>query len=49
MEDLKDGTVLLKVIDKLRPHTVDWSKYSNKKHSRIHIIQNCNYVVDICR
>jgi plastin-1 len=52
MSDLRDGTVLLKVIDRLRPGVVDWkkySKYSDKLHSRIHIIQNCNYVVDICK
>ena len=49
MSDLRDGTVLLKVIDRLRPGVVDWKKYSDKLHSRIHIIQNCNYVVDICK
>ena len=49
MNDLKDGRILLKVIDNLRPGTVDWNKYSNKLHSRIHIVQNCNYVVDICK
>jgi Calponin homology (CH) domain len=46
---LKNGTILLKVIDRLRPNLVDWKKYSNKLNSRIHIIQNCNYVVDICK
>lgn len=40
---------MLKVIDRLRPNLVDWKKYSNKLNSRIHIIQNCNYVVDICK
>lgn len=45
IDDLKDGTILLKVIDRLRPNTVDWKKYSNKLGSRIHIIQNCNYVI----
>ena len=49
MTDLKDGRILLKVIEKLRPDTVDWNKYSNKLHSRIHIIQNCNYAVEICK
>lgn len=49
MEDLKDGRILLKVIDRLRAGTVEWNKYSNKLHSRIHIVQNCNYVVDICK
>ena len=39
----------MKVIDRLRPNPVDWKKYSNKLGSRIHIIQNCNYVVDICK
>eukprot|EP00919_Chromeraceae_sp_WS-2016_P014452 GHVR01033961.1.p1 GENE.GHVR01033961.1~~GHVR01033961.1.p1 ORF type:complete len:116 (+),score=7.22 GHVR01033961.1:489-836(+) len=50
IDDLKDGTILLKVIDRLRPGSVDWEhKYSNKLHSRIHIVQNCNYVCDICK
>ena len=40
---------MLKVINNLRPNVVDWKKHSNKSHSRIHIIQNCNYVVDICK
>lgn len=49
IDDLKNGRVLLKVIDQLRPGSVDWKKYSDKLHSRIHIVQNCNYAVDICR
>lgn len=40
----------MKVIDKLRPNTVDWNKrYSSKLNSRIHIVQNCNYVLEICK
>ena len=49
MDDLRTGIILLKVIDKLRPGTVDWKKVSNKVNSRIHIIQNCNTVVEICK
>jgi plastin-1 len=49
IDDLKNGSILLKVIDRLRPGLVDWKKYSNKLNSRIHIVQNCNYVVDICK
>jgi hypothetical protein len=49
IDDLRDGKILLKVIDRLRPGLVDWKRYSDKSHSRIHIIQNCNYVVDICK
>ena len=48
IDDLKDGTVLLKVIDALRPGIVDWKRYSKKLHSRIHIVQNCNYAVELC-
>ena len=49
MDDLRNGFILLRVIDRLRPGTVDWKKrYSDKLHSRIHIVQNCNYVLEIC-
>jgi plastin-1 len=49
MTDLKDGRILLKVIDHLRKGIVEWNKFSNKLHSRIHIVQNCNYVVELCK
>jgi hypothetical protein len=46
MHDLRDGRILLKVLDNFKPNTVDWNKrYSNKLQSRIHIVQNCNYVL----
>ena len=49
IDDLKTGKVLLKVIERLRPGSVDWEKrYTNKLNSRIHIIQNCNYVLELC-
>lgn len=50
MHDLRDGRILLKVLDNFKPKTVEWDKrYSNKLNSRIHIVQNCNYVVEICK
>lgn len=49
MDDLRDGTILLKVIEHIREKSVDWKKYSNKLHSRIHIVQNCNYVLELSR
>jgi hypothetical protein len=50
IQGLKDGRVYLKVIDRLRPKSVDWdNKYSPKLHQRIFIVQNCNYVVDLCK
>lgn len=45
MQDLHDGRILLKVLDNYKHGTVDWKRYSNKLTSRIHIVQNCNYVV----
>lgn len=39
----------MKVIEKLRPGLVDWKKFSNKLTSRIHIIQNGNYIVDLSK
>jgi hypothetical protein len=47
---LKDGRVYLRVIDRLRPGSVDWNgKYSPKLDKRIFMIQNCNLVVDLCK
>lgn len=45
MKDLRDGRILLKVLDNFKPGIVDWKKYSDKLKSRIHIVQNCNYVL----
>ena len=50
MNDLRDGRILLKVLQNFKPRIVDWEKrYSNKLNNRIHIIQNCNYVLQICK
>ena len=50
INDMKSGKVLLKIIDRLRPNSVDWEKrYTNKLKSRIHVIQNCNYAVELCQ
>lgn len=49
INDMKSGKVLLRIIDRLRPNTVDWDKkYTNKVNSRIHVIQNCNYGIELC-
>ncbi len=40
----------MKVIDRLRPGLVNWKqKYSNKLENRINKVQNCNYVIDLCK
>ena len=47
MDDLRDGIILLKVLDHFKPGIVNWKQVSTKKN-RIFIVQNCNYVVEIC-
>lgn len=49
LEDLTTGKILLSLIDKILPKTVDWNKFSTKYSSRVHKIQNCNYVIELCQ
>ena len=50
IDDLRSGRVLLRIIDRLRPGSVDWEKrYTNKLNSRIHVVQNCNYAIELCQ
>jgi plastin-1 len=46
-EDIKDGLVLLKVLDRVEPGCVDWKKVEMKPNLRIKKIGNANYAVDI--
>ena len=48
IEGLKDGRVYLRVIERLRPGSVNWERFS-PKGQRIFIVQNCNYVVELCK
>jgi len=45
-EDLRDGLVLLRVMDKVQPGIVDWSKV-NEKHplNKFKKVENCNYAI----
>lgn len=48
VEDLRDGLILLKVINFMKPGTVDWAKtYQTKLKNKIYKIQNCNYAVEL--
>jgi len=47
--DLKDGTFLLKALDKLHPGLVDQKKISSKTKMKISRIQNDNYALEICK
>jgi len=45
-EDLRDGLVLLRVIDKVAPGTVDWSKVNQKAPlNKFKKVENTNYAV----
>jgi hypothetical protein len=45
-EDLRDGLILLQVLDKIQPGIVDWSKVNSKKPlNKFKQVENCNYAV----
>ncbi len=46
-EDLKDGIILLKLLDKLY-NIVDWRKATLTPDNKWQRIENCNYVVYLC-
>jgi len=45
-EDLRDGLILLQILDKIKPGIVDWRKV-NTKHplNKFKQVENCNYAV----
>lgn len=46
--DLRDGLVILRVMDKVHPGSVDWSKVNQKEPiNKFKKIENCNYAVDL--
>jgi hypothetical protein len=48
IEDLKDGLMLLRVIEHMRKGSVQWDKaYKTKRDNRIYRIQNCNYAIEL--
>lgn len=47
-EDLRDGLILLQILDKIEPGCVDWSKVNTKKPlNKFKQCENCNYAVVI--
>ena len=46
-EDIRDGLVLLKVLDRIEPGSVDWKKVENKPNIRIKKNHNANLAVEI--
>jgi len=48
-EDVKDGTVLLKVFEKIHPGCVDWKKVDKTPNNKFKKIVNCNECVDAAK
>jgi len=48
-EDCKDGLLLLKVIDKIEPGLVCWSKVEMKPRNKFKKVSNNNYAVVLCK
>lgn len=49
-DDLRDGRVLLQVIDHIRPNSVTWKRVNRAdKLSRFKAIENTNYVIEIAK
>ena len=47
-EDIRDGIVLLRVLDRIEPGCVDWKKkVENKPNHRLKKIHNANYAIEI--
>jgi hypothetical protein len=45
-EDLRDGLILLQVLDKIQPGIVDWSKVNKvRPMNKFKQVENCNYAV----
>lgn len=47
-EEARDGLVLLKVIDKIQPGTVDWKKVAAKPKNMFEKAQNCDECIASC-
>lgn len=49
-EDLRDGIILLQILDKTEPGIVDWSKVNNKHPlNKFKRLENCNYALELGR
>jgi plastin-1 len=47
-QDLRDGLVLLRVMDKIEPGIVEWNKVNqNLPLNRFKMVENCNYAVEL--
>lgn len=48
-EDFKDGIALLKILDKVKPESVDWKKVEKKPNNKFKKLANTKMCVDVCK
>ena len=48
-EDCRDGILLLRIEERLRPGIVNWARVSRKPRSIYQRIENCNYALEVAR
>jgi len=49
-EDLRDGLILLQILDKIEPGCVNWGRVNSKKPlNKFKQVENCNYAVEISK
>eukprot|EP01016_Furgasonia_blochmanni_P032463 TRINITY_DN3348_c0_g1_i11.p2 TRINITY_DN3348_c0_g1~~TRINITY_DN3348_c0_g1_i11.p2 ORF type:complete len:424 (+),score=160.69 TRINITY_DN3348_c0_g1_i11:548-1819(+) len=46
-EDIKDGVVLLKVLDRVKPGSVEWKKSEKNPNNKFKKLQNANLAIDV--
>lgn len=47
--DCRDGLKILKLIDFIRPNTVDWKRIEKKPKGKFKKVSNCNYIIKYCK
>jgi hypothetical protein len=48
-DGIQDGTVLLQMLDKIEPGSVDWTKVGKGKINKFKAVQNCDLALEICK
>ncbi|KAL0476703.1 fimbrin [Acrasis kona] len=48
-EDLRDGSLLLKLIEKINPGAVDWKSAKTTPKNKFEAVQNTNYVINLAK
>ena len=48
-EDIKNGLILLQILDKIKPGVVNWKIVDKKPNNPFKKTVNCNEVIDACK